>query len=96
MCVVGEPTVEMGCLSTGVWSLLGMDLGEYSLCHCSHKAASAHSVMTSLPTVNMVAEGVGTESCPTGSLFQNMAPGSVMVPCHSQRELEWPPRPSTD
>lgn len=46
----------------------------------SHKKASAHSVMTSLPTVNMAAGGVGTENCLMGSVQGDMAPVSGKVP----------------
>lgn len=46
--------LEMGCLKTGVWTCLGMDLGGCPFTvTLSHRKASVHSTMALLPTVNM-------------------------------------------
>lgn len=86
--------LEMVYLRTGVWTCLGMDLGGCPhTVTLRHKKASIHSIMTLLSMVNM-ADSWGAGG--TGSFLRGMAPGTGMVPCHSQRGLGWPQRHSTD
>lgn len=79
----------MGCLKTRVWTCLGTGLGgcPFTVTLC-HRKASVHSIVTYCPQSTwQVVGGVGTESCLIGFLLRDTAPGTGVVPCHTQPEM---------